>query len=253
MPAASKPVFLLAVVAATMALLVGLVGSARRAPASVRTLAPLEPWTPAGPAETVLATPRPVGAEDPAPPAAPQGSSSTAPAAPKHVLVRGVVLRPDGEPAAQARLKLGGQVARSSAEGTFQMAFSTGSEGDDLVAFLPGFEPAVRPAFGSSPSGEYDVRLVLGPETLALAGTVVDAVGHPLKGWTVELDGPDPLRDYGLREAVRTDHEGRFVLGDVPAGVHVVRAWRKQRENPTRSGPAAAGEQGLTIVAASDE
>jgi hypothetical protein len=121
------------------------------------------------------------------------------------------------------------------------------------VAFEPGFEPAVRRGVGSMPGGPLEVRLVLGAETLSLSGRVIARDDRPLKRWVVELDGPDVLQDYGLREEVRTDGDGRFVLSDVPAGVHVVRAWRERRELAYRSAPASAGEVGLTIVAESDE
>jgi hypothetical protein len=253
MPApAPKPTLWLAAVAALMALLAGLVGSARRAATHPRALAPLEPRLEAGPRETVLATPRPIAEVAPAP--APERSANPPPvvaAPPARVL--GLVLRPDGEPAAGASVKLGGQRARASNEGRFELVLVAGLAGQDLIAHLTGFEPAVLARFGDLSVGREDVRLVLGPATLPLTGTVIDAAGLPLKGWTVELDGPDALRDYGLREPVRTDIEGRFVLNDVPAGVHVVRAWKKQRERAVLSAPATTGEQGLTIVVGADE
>src|SRR5262245_53514727 len=236
MPSPSpKPVIFLVVVAVAMALLVGLVDSARRPSTTTPELGPLEPWAPLGAGETVLAPPRNVESGESAAPATPPALAQRPEADERERLV-GLVLRPDGEPAAGARVKLGGQSTRSSAEGRFQLALFAGLEAEDLVAYLAGFEPVVLPGFGAQAGGAGEVRLVLGPETVALAGTVIDAGGQPLKGWTVELDGPDVLRDHGLREPLRTDIEGRFVLKDVPSGVQRVRVWRKNRERATLSG-----------------
>lgn len=253
-PPSSKPVFLLVFVAAAMALLVGMVGSARRAFTPRRALAPPESRSDGRSAQTVLTAPRPVVQDDPAPPTAPQAEPSPARStqAPRAVLT-GLVLRPDGELAAGARVKLGGQQTRSSAEGRFELDLSAADGSADLIAHLPGYEPAVLLRFVASAGLQREVHLTLGPQALALSGTVIDPSGQPLKGWTVELDGPDPLRDHGLREPARTDLEGRFVLNDVPAGIHVVRAWKAQGDVATFSRPIAAGEPGLTIVAPSGE
>jgi hypothetical protein len=122
----------------------------------------------------------------------------------------------------------------------------------DLIAWEPGHEPVLRPAFGASLAahGETRVRLVLGPETLVLEGSVIGTDGRAAIGWTVELDGFDPLASFGLREPVRTDDDGRFVLTDVPDGTHLVRAWKTNPRAAFRSPPAASGTSGLTIVVA---
>jgi hypothetical protein len=120
----------------------------------------------------------------------------------------------------------------------------------DLVAFRPGHEPALLPTFvsGSSRGAVHEVRLVLGPPSLTLAGRVLDEQGRPLKNWTVELDGHDALTQLGLRERVRTDAEGAYTLTDVPTGVQVVRAWKDRREAAFRSEPAQAGSTGLIVT-----
>ncbi|HEX6886258.1 MAG TPA: carboxypeptidase-like regulatory domain-containing protein [Planctomycetota bacterium] len=254
MPSAPpKPTLLLAAIAAGMALLVGLVGSSHRAASPAPALGPLTPWPVVEHRATRLAPPRALTAEEASaetPTAAPRTVEPADPAgdAPRTHL-GGLVVRPDGQPADGARVKLGQRLARCTADGRFQLRLDAGLEAEDLIAHLPGFEPAVLARFGASASPTYDVRITLGPETRTLVGTLVDASGHALPGWTVELDGPDVLRDHGLREPVLTDQEGRFSLPDVPAYPQVVRAWREHRERAAFSLPTEPGDPGLTIVA----
>jgi hypothetical protein len=160
------------------------------------------------------------------------------------------VVLPEGEPAAGARVVLGQQHATCGPDGRFELAFSSLPSGADLLAHAPGHEPALHAAFGAGlgKSGEHAVRLVLGPPTLTLRGVVVGAQNRTLKGWTVELDGRDVLTDFGLRDPVHTGADGCFVLTDVPAGVHVVRAWKDRRDLAFRSAPTSAGETGIQIV-----
>jgi hypothetical protein len=246
----SKPVWALLAMALVLVPLVGLVGSGERSPTRPRALPVSAPWERVE--EPILHAPvilPPLDSEAPAPPrpeppAAPEGREER-----WHLV--GFVLRPEGEPASGARVVLGSRQARCDPDGRFELALAGGEAGADLIAFEPGHEPVWHRSEGNgAASPEAGVlRIVLGPETLALSGTVVGHDGLPLPGWTVELDGPDPLRDAKLREPVRTDGEGRFLITDVPAGVHVVRVWRESRELAVRSTPFLAGEQGLEIVA----
>jgi len=255
----SQPVLLLGAIGAVLLLVIGLVRVLDGGPERTFTLpawrpgdmrvpagSPLRPPTTLPPLleepdvaleESTTAAP----VHEPAPPA----TTSTLPVA--HL--GGLVLRGDGTPATGARVVLGKQHARCDPQGRFEMTVADPGGATDLLAFEPGSEPAVRPAFGASLAGggEFNVRLVLGPETLALAGRVIDREGAGLKGWTVELDGTDLLSDFRLRERVRTDGEGRFEIPDVPVGTHVVRAWRERAEEALRSEPAAAGERGIVI------
>lgn len=245
----THPAALLLAVASMLALLVGLVGSGGRPTSRPRWIASAEPRAPER-ASVVLRTPvlAPQEVESPAAPV--QTKSGPTASKPTRAKLTGIVLRPEGEPAAGARVLLGQQQARCDAEGRFELTLAPERSGTDLLAFEPGHEPALRPAFGLGlgAGGEHSVRLVLGPQTLTLDGTVSDANGEPLEGWIVELDELDLLADFGLREPVCTDGEGRFVISDVCAGVHVLRAWRERRELAFHSAPAAAGESGIAIV-----
>ncbi len=252
MPRSStKPAVLLLAVASVLALLVGLVGSSGRPTSGPRSVAPSEPRPPER-SSVALRTPVLPSPEKVEPPAAPARAKkqSATPTKTAREKLTGIVLRPEGEPAPGARVVLGQQHTSCDAEGRFELVLSVDVGAADLLAFEPGRGPVLRPAFGASlgAGGEHSVRLVLGAETLTLSGTVARSNGQPLEGWTVELDELDLLANFGLRELVRTDGEGRFTLGDVPAGVHVLRAWKDQRELAFRSAPAAAGESGIKIV-----
>ena len=50
-----------------------------------------------------------------------------------------------------------------------------------------------------------------------------------------------------------TDAEGAFTLVDVPAGVHIVRAWKERRELAHYSDPAEAGSEGVRVVVPAEE
>jgi hypothetical protein len=243
---ASKPAVLLAAAVGGMVLLIGWVSSARRAATELQALPPIEAWHGNSSHEAVLvAPPRLLELGAPAPTGVEEPSRATRPGR-----LSGFVLREDGALAANALLVLGKQHERANAEGKFEMQLPADVSTADLVAYAPGFEPALRPAYGAQldPSGENHVRLVLGPVAQSLTGRVVDADGLPRKGWTVELDEPDLLRDLGLRDNVRTDGKGVFTIPDVPGGVHVVRVFKQRRELAVRSDPAVAGELGLTVV-----
>lgn len=244
---------LLIAVAGSLGILIGLVGAAKREPGARAPLprGPLPEFETSTSRRTPLVT-----AEVPSEPA-----TSTAEAVPPGlrpsatVHVVGFVFLPGGGAAANARIVLGQQHARADAQGRFEFAAPAHQEKADLVAFLSGHEPALQAGFGVDlvAGGTYEARLVLGPPTLTLSGHVRDERGEPAKNWTVELDGLDPLADLGLRERVRTDAEGAFRLTDVPAGIHVVRAWKEQRELARFSDPVDAGSEGVRVVVGSEE
>ena len=161
--------------------------------------------------------------------------------------IDGQVLHLDGSPAPSALVRLGVAETRTDNDGRFVLDLASPSEAD-LVAFEPGFAPCIRPAYGAGlVAGEDHTRLVLGEPTLAITGQVVDAEGKPLAGWSVELEGIDPLAALGLRSAARTDRAGRFTLTDVPAGLQILRAL-KDGHAPVLSTPVDAGASGVKLV-----
>ena len=240
---------LLIAVAASLGVLIGIVGAARREPGSrgsalvlpVRAPEALSARVPVAASEVISSATEPA---DEQPPAAAQ------PATPSRARVVGFVFHLDGSPAEAARVLLCGQEERADAEGRFELSVLADPARADLVAFVSGYEPALRPAFGGElvPGTTYEVRLVLGSPTTTVSGHVLDHDGNALKNWNVELDGPDPLAELGLRERVRTDSEGAFTLIDVPAGVHILRAWKERRELGYLSAPIEAGASGTTVV-----
>lgn len=245
-------IWLLVAIASVLASLVGLIASGDRRTSDPRPPVPVEPRV-QGRRSVELIAPLAPSPDEAAPQVVPPEKSKRPAASTRDARLRltGIVLLPEGEPAARARVVLGQQHATCDPEGRFDLVFSSLASGADLLAHAPGHEPAVRAAFGAGlgKSGEHTVRLVLGPPTLTLCGTVSGTDGQPRKGWTVELDGPDVLADFGLRDVVRTGADGGFVLTDVPAGVRVLRAWKERRELAFRSAPTSAGETGITIVA----
>jgi len=236
---------LLIAVAASLGVLIGVVGAAKREPE--RALS--REWV----VEEPTSLPRESLTPASAPPAAPaqETPAPTQESALPPSRVVGLVSLPDGTPAAGAQVSLGGQKERARADGGFELRVPQDEDLLDLVAFLPGHEPSISASFvsGGARGVTHEVRLVLGPPSLTLSGHVLDQHGRPLKNWTVELDGHDPLAQLGLRERVQTDEQGAYTLTDVPSGVHVVRAWKNQREAAFRSDPAQAGSTGLVVSA----
>jgi hypothetical protein len=245
----------LALLPAIAALLgaVGLVASAGRAPSRPRSVSGFRVASSA--ASVALVPPVVLAPLAVAPEPERRAEENAAGALPVALRLAGRVSRPDGEPAAGACVLLGPARATCGPDGAFELLAADELGAADLVVFEPGYEPVLWPAFGSGlgPGSSSDLRFVLGPPSGSLSGTVVDRAGRPLAGWSVGLDGIDPLETFDLRAPVRTDPAGRFRIDDVPRGVHVVRAWRERRELASRSAPAAVGSEGLAIVVESFE
>src|SRR5687767_5062250 len=112
MPRSPRKSVLLLAVASVLAELVGLVGSGERPRAPRRAPEPAEPWRRER-SRVALAPPRAPGAVEHGSGAPPASEAKLTRAAQERLT--GVVLRPEGEPAAGARVLLGQQQARCDA------------------------------------------------------------------------------------------------------------------------------------------
>ncbi len=257
MPPASPRSFALVIagVAGALALSIGLVRSGGRDGSRPRSASPIVEVERAEPANLRVAL-APAPSEPSAPPVqAPAATPASASDARRELpRLTGRVLRPEGDPASEAHVVLGDQRARCRPDGRFELVLTDETASGDLIAFEPGYEPVLRPSVDATlASGSaLELCLVLGPSTLTLSGVVITPDGRPVPGWMVELDGLDPLAAAGLREPTTTDAEGRFLLPDVPAGVHMVRAFAERRERAFRSAPIAAGEEGVVLTVDAD-
>lgn len=143
-------------------------------------------------------------------------------------LVRGVVLLPDGDPAAEARVAFGVTTTVADANGRFELAATDGERPACVRALLPGFQPALatREEFGGTWPGELTLRL--GGDLLAIEGRVFGPDGVPVphaRVWLAEptwfgaLEGDviavETLLGGGERRFwayVETDGDGSFAL-----------------------------------------
>jgi protocatechuate 3,4-dioxygenase beta subunit len=155
--------------------------------------------------------------------------------------VTGTVLdRSSGEPIAGARLSLrrGGQSDRVDTDRQGRFEFRRVARGAyQLLADAPGHLSQTRAV---EVEGERrlapEVEFELDPAG-SLSGEVVDRIGAPV--WNAEVAVGDPP-DWA--HAVRTDHEGHFVLRELPAGDTLVSA-RKGQAGGVR--PSARVHEGV--------
>lgn len=134
-----------------------------------------------------------------------------------HVIVRGIVLEPEGRPADGALVSHGAEIEETGPDGRFQFDQALAVGGSQLVANeAGGYVPkadfrqlyAVKAGFGPAheelpglgvlrASGKVtEVTLVLGPRPLAIKGRVVDARGSAVAGATVWLRKGTPFGQF---------------------------------------------------------
>ncbi len=188
-----------------------------------------------------------------------------APAAEEPTLA-GLVLLPDGEPAARAAVGFGFDDARTAADGTFELPLPRDPEPDQPlvaglkdqgVAYLPDFGAAVLAA---APHPPPPVTLVLPGASLAIAGRVVDARGEPLEGWVVELTAGTPVsrhmtppivvEGFGGPRLLRmpTGADGTFRMDGLLERSYPVRAYERESLRCLYLDPVPAGTTDLEIV-----
>lgn len=136
----------------------------------------------------------------------------------QHVMLRGVVLEPDGRPAEGALVSHGADIRTTEADGTFEFDFAhaIGSEFVEdergelvpnrdyrwLCALKAGRRP-VRVALPSAAELARDApffRIVLGEGPLQIRGRVVDADGGPASNSRVWIKDPTPFGSFVVKE-----------------------------------------------------
>lgn len=182
------------------------------------------------------------------------------PARDRRVLT-GIVRSADGQPAPRATVALGNNYGKVDAGGRFVLEIRYLSDRQDLVAYMPGVQPALRVGFGKllrqDPALGKDLVLDLGPAALAISGKVVDAKGKPVRGARVLL--ADGVREFNSSrwiegivgqqrsEGIETDGEGRFTLKGLSDRRYNIRAIDKDGMAVLESGPVAAGTKDLVM------
>lgn len=190
--------------------------------------------------------------------------------------ITGEVVLEDGSPAAGADVAYGRQSTRADGAGKFELEVADLASADaPLVARHAGLVAARIENFGArltAPGGAersalaagvgtphradgvaatnranvqelHGIRLVLGGRALAITGRVLDADGRPAKGWRVELRDGSSSEDAG-----RTDRQGRFVLGGLAPGAHVLRARGTRPGETLESDPIDAGARDVELA-----
>jgi hypothetical protein len=184
-------------------------------------------------------------------------------------IVRGSVSFSTGEPAPCAEVRLGeNHRAQADERGFFELQVLSNFEAAPLIAFCRGFQPAVVPDFGrqlaESIGPQLQVRLVLGPECLAIEGIVEDEGGSGLPGWRIALVSglaaslhqlPPILVEElasGATEEVQTDLYGRFRVDGLRHQDYALRAWDPQTLVLVETDLLPAGARDVRIVVPAD-
>jgi RNA polymerase sigma factor (sigma-70 family) len=182
-----------------------------------------------------------------APPSAAEGKSATDPkpretkqpptdAESQSQEVKGVVLKPDGKPAAGAQLYIWTDAVKTFAEmkpaaatdddGKFKFEITpkTQVEGAKLVAVAKGFAPDWATLGGSRKDSDITLRLVAAD--VAVTGRILDLEGRPIQGITVELrwvgkNANGPIADW-IKRFVDVHEKGAWNNED---GLDIIRPW----------------------------
>lgn len=218
--------------------------------------------------------------------ASPNLDPNLRPAVAVESVVRGRVLLPSGEPAADASVRIGGRATQAAADGAFELRCQ---DGEALVAFLAGFEPVCIDDVAQQPAVRARQRLdvQLPGASLTIDGQLVTADGAPAKGWFLRLhggttdcadDGHPPLtaEDFAAGAMVARAQElqsngwplaqrrspnetlvgddGRFRVAGLRRGHdYVLRAWNQTTLQTAISPPIPAGASGYRFVVPAGE
>ncbi len=180
------------------------------------------------------------------------------PASEDHIRVR--IVDRHGATAYQALLAVDGSCLVASVPGAY--AIPIGDLDGDVVAASPGSLPTTWiPPASVEPGGVHEI--VLGEDTLAISGRVVDSDGAPVTGCRVWVTDPtafaiEPrpmfveaiLSDEGeyFSPSAETDEDGRFLIGGLLDRDYTLKAVLKRSLTLASSGPVRAGAGGSVEV-----
>ncbi|MBL8859969.1 MAG: carboxypeptidase regulatory-like domain-containing protein [Planctomycetes bacterium] len=197
--------------------------------------------------------------------AAPDASVVTRPTATRD-LIRGIVLRANGQPATQAHVLIDGAFAPTNEQGEFELRGAELVNTDQpLYAIEEGSLPAVIASFDgwlrASPRPLPRLELVLGSTPLSLRGRVVDSEFKPLPGWYFALLDPTRFsRSDNTAEALMrapgwrslTDEKGEFTIDGLLPRTYRVQVYNEDSLVRVDSQPIPAGASGVDIVVPDD-
>ena len=135
-------------------------------------------------------------------------------AAPVERLLTGVVLGPDGHPAAGARVSCGSRRTRTDTRGRFELGVV---EPTELVARLPGYAPVALAAGELPPAGE-EVVLRLREVAFDVHGRAVDHGGRGLTGVRVWAQEVEPGLPRSPPQTAETASDGTFSMAGLLDG-----------------------------------
>lgn len=177
--------------------------------------------------------------------------------------ITGIVLLPDGGPAARARVRLGMTNARAGDDGRFALPIVEYlDDGLALAAGLDEYGPAVIESFGATVNGNRpeappDVVLQLGP-MLEIRGVLLGEDGEPASSWQVSLHDatlisrrkfpPDAAEGLGKgSSSASTDQDGRFRLHSLLPREYTLLVRNTETLQSFYSAPIEAGDTNVVL------
>lgn len=183
--------------------------------------------------------------------------------------VTGVVVLNDGQPVADATVRLGFDATKTDRGGRFRLPLGDWTHpASPLVAGRRGYQSAVVPRFGElvqpgQPLPQ-DQRLVLGDTPLTISGRVLQSDDTPAANWTVRLlDGTNTtpgMIPAVLAESIaagidmtdesqelKTDSQGKFEIAGLSARAYKLRCLDLRSFVSFESDSIPAGTQGVVL------
>lgn len=174
--------------------------------------------------------------------------------------VRGIVVDEHGAPVAKASILFGQNGGTTDDHGAFDVVVTHSQPGEALQAVKRGFQPAVIPDLGQYKLKSIEgLVLRLGPAALSIQGRVLDLEGAPVAGAHVQVVEGTPagshsayledVADDRWQVGVKSDADGRFILGGLSERTYRIMAWVEKRGLIAASPPIAAGSSDVELRA----